>query len=198
MGEYRREKIWDGVTRVWHWSLVAVVSMGWYFGEFMTFSTIEWHFYCGYAVLGWLAFRFLWGLVGPEPIRLRVLFPRPGVVLAYLKGVGKREPSGTPGHNPLAALSALAILVLLLAQAGIGLFISSDDFFESGPLAYLISDDRSAFLSSWHKALAKGLVALVAIHVSMILFYLFWKKENLVSAMLTGWKWIRIESDEPR
>ena len=62
----------------------------------------------------------------------------------------------------------------------------------------MISDDRSAFLSSWHKALAKGLVALVAIHVSVILFYLLWKKENLVSAMLTGWKWVWVESGEPR
>jgi cytochrome b len=197
LGEYRREKIWDGVTRSWHWSLVVLVSLGGYFGEFMTFSTVEWHFYCGYAVLGWLAFRFFWGLVGPQPVRLRGLFPSPKAALAYLKGVGKREPSGTPGHNPLAALSVLAILLLLLTQASIGLFISSDDFFASGPLAYLISDDLSSALSGWHKTFAKGLLALVSLHVSMILFYLIWKKENLARAMVTGWKWVKVDPDEP-
>jgi len=198
LGEYRREKIWDGVTRAWHWTLVVVVAAGWYFGEFMSFTTIDWHFYCGYTVLGLVLFRLFWGLVGPGPVRLRSLFPGPRVLLAYMERIPRREPSGTRGHNPLAGLWVLAILALLLGQAGIGLFLSSDDFFESGPLAYLVSDEVSAFLTGWHKAFAKALLALVAVHVSAILFYLFWKKENLVVPMITGWKWVRAGSREPR
>jgi cytochrome b len=38
---------------------------------------------------------------------------------------------------------------------------------------------------------------LVILHVSMILFYFFWKKENLARAMVTGWKWVKVDPDEP-
>jgi cytochrome b len=31
----------------------------------------------------------------------------------------------------------------------------------------------------------------VVLHVGAILFYLLWKKENLVKPMITGWKWVK-------
>ena len=196
MGEYRREKIWDPVTRLWHWVLVATVCAGWYFGEWMTFSTIEWHFYCGYTVLGLVAFRLVWGLVGPAPVKLWRLVPSPRSLFTYLKHLGRREPSGTPGHNPLGSLSVIAILLLLIAQGTTGLFVTSDDFFESAPLAYLVSDDVGDALTWWHKTLSKAVLGIVALHVSAILFYLLWKKENLVIAMITGWKTVRQDADD--
>jgi len=35
-------------------------------------------------------------------------------------------------------------------------------------------------------------VALVFLHVTVIFYYLFWKKENLLVPMFTGWKWVKI------
>ena len=191
MGDLVRAKIWDPVTRVWHWALVAAVSLGWSFGEFMKFSTIQWHFYCGYTVLGLIIFRLLWGFVGPRPVRYAALLPAPRKLLAYLKEIHKREPSGSPGHNPLGSLSVIAMLVLLAAQASSGLFIESDDFFESAPLAHLVSDAVSDRLTWWHKLMAKLILAVVVLHVAAIFFYLLWKKENLIRPMITGWKWIK-------
>ena len=191
MGEFRREKIWDPVTRLWHWALVIAVCTGWYLGEWMSFSTIEWHFYCGYTILGLVAFRLIWGVVGPGPIKLWRLIPTLSALWLYLRQVGKREPSGTPGHNPLGSLSVIAMLLLLLAQGGTGLFISSDDYFESGPLAHMVSDDLSDALTWWHKTLAQAVLVIVGLHVAAILFYLGWKKENLIGAMITGWKTVR-------
>lgn len=191
MGELRREKIWDPVTRLWHWVLAIVVTTGWSLGEFMTFSTIDWHFYCGYTVLGLLAFRLLWGLVGPQSVRLGSLVPRPRALLAYLRHIPRRQPSGTPGHNPLGALSVLAMLLLLGAQAGSGLFVESDNFFESGPLASAVPEAVRDRMSWWHGVLSKGVLGLVAVHVFAIAFYWLWKKENLVWPMVTGWKWVK-------
>lgn len=34
-------------------------------------------------------------------------------------------------------------------------------------------------------------MGMVILHVSVIIFYLFWKKENLIKPMINGWKWIR-------
>lgn len=195
MGEFSREKIWDPVTRLWHWVLAIVVVTGWCMGEFMSFTTIQWHFYCGYTVLGLVAFRCVWGLVGPVPVRLRALIPSPAALFRYLKSIGQRTPSGTPGHNPLGSLSVLAMLLLLTAQATSGLFIESDDYFESAPLAYLVSDAVTDRLTWWHKLLSKFVLGIVALHVAAIVYYLVWKKENLIVPMITGWKQVR--RDQP-
>ena len=108
----QRQKIWDPLTRLWHWLLVASVTLGWVFGEFMNFDTIQWHFYCGYVILALVAIRCFRALVGPANLRLSTLLPAPSQVLAYLKSLPGRSPSGTPGHNPLGALSVLAMLIL--------------------------------------------------------------------------------------
>lgn len=190
-GELRREKVWDPVTRVWHWLLAIVVIAGWSLGEFMSFSTIRWHFYCGYAVLALVAFRLLWGCIGPAPVRLRALVPRPSSLAAYMRTLGRREPSGLAGHNPLGALAVLAMLVALLAQAGTGLFIESEDYFEPAPLNHLVSGKTAKLLMSVHELCAKVILVLVALHLAAMLFYLLWKRENLVTAMFTGWKRVR-------
>ena len=194
MAEFHRRKIWDPVVRLWHWILVIVVTTGWCFGEFMSFATIRWHFYCGYAVLGLVAFRIIWGLVGPAPAKLRTWLPSPSAISSYLRGITKREPSGTPGHNPLGALSILAMMTMLTLQAASGLFIESDDLFDEGPLAHLVSGETSDRLHSLHGILATGILAIVALHLAAILFYLVWKKENLIKPMISGWKLVR--SDE--
>ena len=195
MGQLKREKIWDPVTRLWHWVLVAAVGCGWSFGQYMSFRNVQWHFYCGYTILALIVFRLVWGMLGPAPIRLRALIPTPKNLYTYILTLGRREPSGTRGHNPLGALSVLAMLVLLGAQASIGLFIVSDDFFEYGPLSHLVSDAVSNRLTWWHKLLAKLILAVVVLHVCAIAFYLLWKRENLVTPMFSGWKSVKASTE---
>ncbi len=187
----QREKIWDPVTRLWHWVLVLSMVLCWAFGNFMSLDTVRWHFYLGYVILGLMAFRLAWGLIGPAPVRLRELFPRPASVLTYLKTLPHREPSGTPGHNPLGALSVVAILAVTISLAVSGLFIYTDDFDEYGPLNRYVSESLAGGFSHWHDLLADAILVLVALHVSALLFYLQWKKENLIRPMITGWKWVQ-------
>ncbi len=196
MTQLKLEKIWDPVTRLWHWVLAVAVTLAWILGEFMDFDTIEWHFYLGYLVLGLLAFRYVWGFIGPRPVRFAGLISRPSAIWHYLRQISKREPSGTPGHNPLGSLSAISILLALTGQAGSGLFIESDDFFESGPLAGFVSERNSNLLTWWHHFLSDVVLALVVLHLAAILFYWYWKKENLVKPMITGWKWVRRKSED--
>jgi cytochrome b len=87
------------------------------------------------------------------------------------------------------------MVLLLTAQAASGLFIVSDDFFESAPLAHLASDAVRPRLTWWHKLLSKFIPALVGLHVTAVFFYLLWKKENLIKPMTTGWKWVNSTSD---
>ena len=193
MRGFTREKIWDPVTRLWHWVLALAVGSGWTIGKFMSFDNIEWHFYLGYLVLGLVLFRCLWGLVGPAPVRLRALLPTPTELWQYLRHIGKREPGGTAGHNPLGSISVILMLLAVGAQAVTGLFIVSDDFFESGPLAGYVSEATVNRLTWWHHLNADLILILVALHVGAVLFYLVWKRENLIKPMITGWKWVKRE-----
>lgn len=197
MKGFTQQQIWDPVTRLWHWVLVLAVTVSWSFGRFMSFDTIQWHFYLGYLILGLMVFRCLWGFVGPRPVRFSSLLPTPGNLLEYLRHVWQRQPSGTAGHNPLGSISVMLMLLAITAQAVTGLFIESDDFFEYGPLAGYVTEATVSRLTWWHHLNADFILALVVLHVSAILFYLIWKNENLIKPMITGWKWVKRDSDNP-
>jgi cytochrome b len=194
--QLKLQKIWDPVTRLWHWVLALLVILNWVFGEFMSFDTVVWHFYLGYAVLGLLAYRILWGVVGPQNVRWKSLFSGPREIMKYLAKISHREPSGTPGHNPVGSLSVLALIVVLLGQGVTGLFIESDDFFESGPLVGYVSEDVISRMTWLHHQFAEVLLVLVVLHLAAIVFYRIWKRENLVKPMISGWKWVRVETSE--
>ena len=196
MQGFNLEKIWDPVTRLWHWVLVLAVAVGWSFGKFMSFDNIQWHFYIGYLVLGLMLFRYLWGFAGPAPVRYRALLPTPTDVVSYLRHIWRREPSGTPGHNSLGSLSVILMLLSITSQAVTGLFIESDDLFESGPLLNYVSEATVSKLSWWHHLNADFILVLVVLHVGTILFYLLWKKENLIKPMISGWKWVKCDADK--
>ena len=191
MEGYRREAVWDLVTRLWHWLLAASVITGWILGEFRTFSIMQWHIYLGYLTGGLLVFRYVWGWVGPTPIRHRTLVASLRDIPAYLRRLGRRRPSGVAGHNPLGALSVIAIVLALTAQVVTGLFSEDDALFFSGPLASEVSSDTVELMTSYHHLFSNVVLVLVALHVAAILFYLVWKRENLVVPMLSGLKWVK-------
>ena len=185
------EKIWDPVTRIWHWVLALAVICNWFFGEFMSFDTVMWHFYIGYFILALMVFRLLWGIVGPAPIRFSSFFRSLKFMPAYIKTIFSREPSGTPGHNSLGTLSVIAFIVVLSAQATTGLFLETEDFFETGPLYDFASEELVKNFSLWHHRLSNILLVLIGLHFVTIIFYWYWKHENLIRPMINGWKWVK-------
>lgn len=179
-----RIRLWDLPLRLFHWSLVlavtaAIVSakVG---GEWMV-----WHGRAGLAIVGLLAFRLTWGIVGSTTARFAHFAPRPSTLYAYFKG----QWQGI-GHNPVGALSVFLLLGLLAAQALTGL-LSNDDIDFNGPWFALIDKDTSDRVTGWHHTLSNLLLVLMGLHVAAILFYLIAKKNNLILPMLTGWKKVK-------
>ncbi len=189
------KRVWDIPTRLFHWALVMTVITGLYLGEFREFSTIELHFYAGYATAALLAFRILWGFTGSKPSRIRALFPSPKRFFKYTATLRKRHPSGIAGHNPLGALSVLAMITALLFQVITGLFSEDDGLFSEGPLAGYAGGSTVLTMTSLHHTGSRVIMALIGIHILAILFYLLWKRENLIKPMLTGIKLIRRNTD---
>jgi cytochrome b len=178
-----RARLWDGPTRLVHWSLVALIGFAWWAGET---DHMDWHRWAGYAVVGLLAFRIVWGFVGSDSARFASFVRGPGATLAYVRTVPSRSAAATPGHNPLGALSVLAILVTLIAQVVTGLFSVDVDGIESGPLSDRVSFDLGRRFAHLHHLSFWALEALVALHLAAILFYLLYKRTNLVRPMVTG------------
>ncbi len=188
---YEQRKIWDPLIRIWHWLLLITVTAGWLLGQYRDFDTIDYHMYLGYSTGVLLLIRILWGFAGPPPVRFSALAVTPADLIAYLRDLPSRSPSGMSGHNPVGALSAIAILVALATQVITGLFSEDDGLFSQGPLAYWVSDSMRGAIGHIHHVCARVILFLVGLHVAAILFYLVWKRENLIKPMITGWKTVR-------
>ena len=181
-------RVWDLPVRLFHWLLVAAMAGAVVTGQ-IGGNLIIWHGRLGIAILGLVGFRLVWGLLGSRTARFSSFVRGPGAIRAYLKG----QWHGI-GHNPLGALSVLALLGLLAVQGTTGLF-ANDDIAFSGPLRALVSEALSGRITGIHEAVGNLLIALVSLHVAAIVFYVRVKRENLVKPMLSGWK--EVESDSP-
>ncbi|MCR5880890.1 cytochrome b/b6 domain-containing protein [Phenylobacterium sp. J367] len=176
-------RLWDVPVRLVHWALVLLIGFSWWAAET---DRLQWHRWSGYAILGLVFFRLLWGIWGSRTARFSSFLKGPGASLAYLKSLGSRAPADAPGHNPVGAWSVVAILAVLIFQVTTGLFAVDIDAFEAGPLSDRVSFETGRAISELHEASFTVLQVLVAVHVVAVFWYLIWKRSNLIGAMFTG------------
>ena len=174
-----RIRIWDRPTRLFHWLLVVLIPLQWWTAEE---EMIEIHMILGRVMLGLILFRLFWGLIGGSTARFAGFVRGPGAVISYLRG---RLPHAV-GHNPLGALSAVALLLLLAVQVGLGLFATDEDGLYSGPLAHLVGEEASETLTERHEDMFDVLLAVIGIHVAAIVYYTWFRRQDLVGPMVTG------------
>ena len=175
----RSVAVWDLPTRIFHWSLVLLVVGSFTSGK-IGGNAMLWHGTFGVAILGLLSFRLVWGLIGSTYARFFTFVRGPRAIIAYLRG----EWRGL-GHNPLGALSVVALLAVLSFQALSGL-VSNDDIAFNGPLYPLVSKAYSDWMTGLHRRSELVILVLVFLHVGAIIYYLRVKKQNLVRPMITG------------
>jgi cytochrome b len=176
-------RIWDLPVRVVHWAIVGLIGFSWYSAEN---HLMDWHRYSGYAILGLLIFRLIWGVIGSSTARFANFVKGPAAVARYASSLGRRSPGGGIGHNPIGALSVLALLLVMIFQVVTGLFAIDVDGLESGPLTDRVSFDQGRWLAELHEIGFALLQLLVALHIAAILFYLFYKRDNLIGPMISG------------
>ena len=140
-------------------------------------------------LLGVVIFRILWGFVGGSTARFSDFVRGPGAIRAYVDELIRgRTERMTIGHNPLGGWSVMAMLALLAGETTLGLFTVDVDGDQPGPLAKFISFDQGRIVAGWHHWAFNGLLALIGLHLSAIVFYAVIKRDNLVGPMLTGAK----------
>lgn len=183
--EMVRVRVWDLPTRLFHWLLMFCV-IGSVTSAKIGGNAMVWHFRLGYVVFTLLAFRILWGLAGGRWSRFASFLYAPAALLRYLKGASRADEHHEVGHSPLGALSVFALLALLAAQVGTGLF-ADDEIANTGPLIRFVSGATSSTLTSWHKTWGQWLIlTLVALHVVAIGIYRLRHGRDLVTPMVLG------------
>jgi cytochrome b len=185
-----RARVWDLPTRLVHWSIAVLVPFSWWSA---VSDHLPWHRLSGYAILGLLAFRLIWGFAGSPTARFAQFLRGPAAVLAYVRGRTK----AAAGHNPLGGWSVVALLSVLAAQVGLGLFAIDEDSVEGGPLSSMVSFDTARAIAHLHHNLFWVLVGLIVLHLAAIAVYAV-RRRNLLGPMITGVAQVDPALDVPR
>jgi cytochrome b len=182
--------VWDAAVRLFHWLLVALVAGAWVSVEL---GEMEVHRWIGYTILTLVVFRVVWGFLGSRHARFSDFLRGPRAVWRYLRG----KPVDYGGHNPLGGWSVLALLGLLLLQAGTGLFATDEILFE-GPFYPAVDSGTAGWLTSVHKQNFDLLLALIALHVVAVVFHRIARRHDLITPMFTGLDPLRPGRERPR
>ncbi|QLQ32599.1 MAG: cytochrome b/b6 domain-containing protein [Candidatus Thiothrix singaporensis] len=165
--------VWDLPTRVFHWSLAASFAGAYVTAESERYRDI--HVALGYVMLGLLLFRLVWGFAGTTYARFSSFLYAPQQVMAYARSLFSPQPQHYVGHNPAGGVAVFLLLALglLIGVSGLGLYweIGDEDIFEE-----------------LHEIAANLMLAVVFIHIAGVVASSVLHKENLVRAMLTGYK----------
>lgn len=170
--EGKTVRVWDPLVRVFHWSLVLAFFGAYLLGE----DGGQLHQALGYTVLGLVAFRLVWGLIGSRHARFASFIPSYRKLTTYLKDVLAHREARYLGHNPAGAVMIVALLLALIGTGTTGWLLTTDAFWDSN------------WMEEVHEILANGTLFLVGLHVAGVLFSSLRHRENLVRAMLTGRK----------
>ncbi len=172
-------KVWDPVVRIFHWSLVTAFIVAWLTGD--DFETL--HEFAGYVILGLVAVRLVWGLVGPRYARFSQFAPSVASITAYLRDMISGRERRYLGHNPAGGAMVVALILALIATGGTGWMMTLDMFW------------GAEWVEEAHEVLANLMLLIVGLHIAGVVLASFRHGENLVSAMISGRKRQPAEGD---
>ncbi len=205
--------VWDPLVRIFHWSLAIVFIIAYITED----EIIALHVWAGYAAGGLVAFRIVWGLIGPKHARFSDFIATPVTVWRYMIDLISFRAKRHLGHSPAGGAMVFALLAAIAATVWSGLELHAIEN-NAGPLATAPAisiqqranytslfavkaladehkdeknNDRDGGGDFWeevHEALANFTLALVIIHIVGVLLASIVHRENLTRPMFTGKK----------
>lgn len=177
--------IWDLPLRLFHWLFAASFAGAW-----LTAESDEWlslHTFLGYLMLGLIAFRLVWGLIGSRYARFSSFPYGPRAGLTYLR----QSLSGTAvrhlGHNPAGSQAVFLLLGLGLLVGLSGLFVQGGEE-QHGAAAGVFGYALGKAIKEGHELLASLMLLVVIGHLLGVALESWLHRENLPRAMVNGRK----------
>jgi cytochrome b len=168
----KRVLVWDIAVRGFHWLLALS-----FLGALVTSESERYrdvHVMLGYTMLGLIGFRLVWALVGTRYARIASFAFGPRQVAGYLKSLLSGRPRHYLGHNPAGSWAIYALVGLTLIAGA------------TGYAAY--NDLGGHWMKELHEGAANTLIAAVVVHLVGVAVSSLLHRENLVRAMITGYK----------
>lgn len=164
-------KVWDPLVRTFHWTLVLGV-----FGAYFIERPRDLHEALGWLTAGAIGVRLIWGIVGAHYARFSQFVPGPARLVRYLADLVRGRETRHIGHNPAGGAMIILLICLLAAVTLTGWMMGQDAWF------------GEQWVEELHTLLADGVMLCVALHVLGVIVASIRHGENLVRAMITGYK----------
>lgn len=222
--EFKQVYVWELPIRLTHWIIVlstmVLIGTGIIIGDppaIMSakeasysywFGTVRFiHFMTAYIFTFNLLIRFYWAFVGNKFANWRVFFPFSEAswkkiihvlkVDIFLKKDKKLDLKNIAvGHNPVAAISYLALFVLCFVQicTGFALYSTNSTWFFPKLFGWVIGIFGEEFtIRSIHHAVTWIIVLFTLIHVYLVLYHDWLEGRGEMSSMFGGYKFARKE-----
>jgi cytochrome b len=174
--------VWDPFVRIFHWSLVAAFTVA-----YLTEEPLIVHVWTGYVVGFLIVARVVWGFIGEEHARFSDFAYSPAAGIRYIRELMAARAPRYLGHSPGGGTMVLLLLVFLAATVLTGLIVYGGEQ-QAGPLAGMFSKDTGEAVEEFHELIANITLALIFLHIAGVVLASFAHHENLVRAMITGYK----------
>ena len=187
----KRKQIWDPLVRIFHWLLVI---------SFITAYLVEderlnLHLLAGSVVLGLIIFRLIWGVMGTLYARFSSFSCSLREIRQHLLDLVRLRPADHLGHTPIGAVMIIVLLtgLLLLTLSGVALYGVENSALSFSYLVADLNPESVTVLENIHALVADGLVLLVLLHIAGVIVESVLQKQNLIRAMITGYKTVKKE-----
>lgn len=182
-GLSRQIIVWDLPTRVFHWTMAIAFFVAWFTRG--SAQNLDLHVFAGYTMLGLIAFRLVWGTIGGTYARFAQFSLHRQQVQRYAATLLTPRRQRYIGHNPLASVAIVALILLSTLTLLTGLMVLGGQK-QHGPLADWLTFDQGALLNPVHEWLATALLALVVVHVLGAVTESLLHGDNLIASMIHG------------
>ena len=179
-------KVWDPVVRFFHWSLVSAFLIAYVTEE----DLLTVHTWAGYLIAGLLVIRIIWGFIGTHYARFSDFIYSPSTIIQFLKNTLALRAKRYLGHNPAGGAMVILLIISLLLTTTSGILLLGAEE-QAGPVAHWFTRAGGFWgkaLEELHEFFANFTLLLVFLHIAGVIVESLIHKENLVSAMLNGFK----------
>jgi cytochrome b len=132
----------------------------------------------------------VWGFIGTRYARFSDFIYSPRNIIQFLKDTVRLRARRYLGHNPAGGAMVMILLFSLLLTTISGVLLLGAEE-QAGPVAHWFTQSAGFWgdvLEELHEFFANFTLLLVFVHVIGVIVESLIHKENLVSAMLTGFK----------
>ena len=175
--------VWDPFVRLFHWTLVVAFTIAYLTED----DLLMVHVWAGYMVGALIVARLVWGMIGSRHARFSDFIYEPATTFRYVRDLILFRAERYLGHSPGGGAMVVLLLLFLTATVVTGLVVYGGEH-QAGPLAGMFTKDTGEAMEKAHVLIANITLGLILAHIAAVVLASFGHRENLVRAMVTGYK----------